>query len=364
MPTFYYALLLAALCLLHMVIAHDAHQQQAAFGLEQQSETPESVLRKHDQVDEATAHEKTFKGGDTLAYVTPWNNRGYDIVKEFKGKFDYVSPVWYYIEAHEFMLIGEHDVDENWIKEVRDGGGAKIVPRFQFRNWEFQDYQSFVSNAEEEASKVVDIIMNQVRKYGFDGIVLECGYPTFFPVFVQQLSTALHASGKQFIIVLPPLRSEEQKKYLNADIFASLARVIDRFSIMTYDYSSHIPSGGPSAPIDWIIDNIEQLTNDENRHQLLVGLNMYAIVYHETSMPQPLVLKDVIEKFEDWIEEDEPFDWDREAEEHHVKDMDGSTIWLPTLRSIRNRVHLAEDYGVGLALWEVGQGLDYFYNLL
>ncbi|KAI7852006.1 glycoside hydrolase superfamily [Circinella umbellata] len=310
------------------------------------------------------AHEKTFKGGDTLAYVTPWNNHGYDIVKEFKGKFDFVSPVWYYIEPQGYKIVGEHDVDANWVKEVsNDDGSVKVVPRFQFRNWEIQQYQSFVTNAEQEASKVVEKIMDQVSKYDFDGIVLECGYPSFFPIFLQQLSTALHKFDKQFILVLPPLRSDEQKKFLNADIFAGLAKMIDRFSIMTYDYSSHLPSGGPSSPIDWIIENIETLTNDENRHQLLIGLNMYGMAYNEKSMPQPMLLKDLVEKFEDRIEEDEPFDWDKEAEEHSIQDMDGSTLWFPTLRSIGNRIHLAEDYGVGLSLWEVGQGLDYFYNL-
>ena len=83
--------------------------------------------------------------------------------------------------------------------------------------------------------------LKKKSKYDFDGIVLECGYPSFFPIFLQQLSTALHEFDKQFILVLPPLRSDEQKKFLNGDIFAGLAKIIDRFSIMTYDYSSHLP---------------------------------------------------------------------------------------------------------------------------
>ena len=92
-------------------------------------------------------------------------------------------------------------------------------------------------------------------------------------------------------------------------------------------------SGGPSSPIDWVIENIEALTNDENRHQLLIGLNMYGMAYNERSMPQPMLLKGLVEKFEDWIgEEDEPFDWDKEAEEHSIQDVDGSTLWFPTLR--------------------------------
>lgn len=34
-----------------------------------------SILENHDKPDFAQAHTKNFKG-ETLAYVTPWNNRG------------------------------------------------------------------------------------------------------------------------------------------------------------------------------------------------------------------------------------------------------------------------------------------------
>ena len=43
------------------------------------------MLKHNEEVD--APHEKRFSG-DTLAYVTPWNNHGYDVVKIFKGKFD------------------------------------------------------------------------------------------------------------------------------------------------------------------------------------------------------------------------------------------------------------------------------------
>lgn len=43
------------------------------------------------------------------------------------------------------------------------GDGIKIVPRFQFRNWNIYDYQAFVSQSDREAPVVAQAILNQVR---------------------------------------------------------------------------------------------------------------------------------------------------------------------------------------------------------
>lgn len=101
------------------------------------------------------------------------------------------------------------------------------------------------------------------------------------------------------------------------------------------------------------MDNIEYLTNEKNRHQLLVGLNMYAMSYLHTRAPEPLVLKTVVDKLIDQpteydelledenqlIASEEELNWDKEHQEAWFIDIDEDgirqgTVWTPTYRVI------------------------------
>ncbi|KAI8328510.1 glycoside hydrolase superfamily [Chlamydoabsidia padenii] len=373
--------LLLLFCFVVFAFAHDLHYKNQLV-LEVSNNPKENILQQHNQYDGTKAHIKKFTGGDTLAYVTPWNNKGYDTVKTFKGKFDYISPVWYNIQriSGKLVITGEHDVDRSWMDQVRGKSNSvgdmigQIVPLIQFHGWQLNDYQHFMNDGQDQR-QLNEVIIEQVRKHGFDGITLECGYPMPLGVYLKSLADELHRINKKLILVLPPLRKGFQPM-VTAEAYGVLATFVDRFSLMTYDYSSYLSEGGPNAPTDWITDNIDELTNGNNRHQLLVGINLYAMSYLGSRQPQPLIMPQVLDKLSttrDTLDDDEgtpiSIEWDEASEEHWFEDWDEDgimegVIWMPTIKSLQRRIHLAEDYQVGLSLWEVGQGLDYFYDLL
>jgi chitinase domain-containing protein 1 len=59
--------------------------------------------------------------------------------------------------------------------------------------------------------------------------------------------------------------------------------------------------------------------------------------------------------------------WNDRAKEHFMQfEVSGiqNTMYYPTERSVAARVELAKSLNVGLSLWELGQGLEHFYDLL
>jgi chitinase domain-containing protein 1 len=70
-------------------------------------------------------------------------------------------------------------------------------------------------------------------------VVIECGYPGFFQRFLADLSSLLHQEQRTLIVVLPSITTEEHKQFMKPEIFDAMSKYVDKFSIMTYDYSSH-----------------------------------------------------------------------------------------------------------------------------
>lgn len=125
-----------------------------------------------------------------MGFVTPWNNRGYDIVYSSVSLLIYigkmvsqiyvgplflltddrmVSPVWYNIRRvgqGTYTLTGEHDVDISWMKQVRskDSQGdtvGRILPRFAAEAWDKEAYEEIITN-QSALQELTNLILAQI----------------------------------------------------------------------------------------------------------------------------------------------------------------------------------------------------------
>eukprot|EP00271_Cylindrocystis_brebissonii_P009152 TRINITY_DN2382_c0_g2_i1.p1 TRINITY_DN2382_c0_g2~~TRINITY_DN2382_c0_g2_i1.p1 ORF type:complete len:500 (+),score=86.50 TRINITY_DN2382_c0_g2_i1:248-1747(+) len=97
------------------------------------------------------------------------------------------------------------------------------------------------------------------------------------------------------------------------------------------------------------------------------GLNFYGNHFILPSNGGPIVGHEYLALLE--RKQPSSIEWTPEMGEHSFKFTEGEKnqkheVYFPTLPSIALRLREAMFWGTGVSIWEIGQGLDYFYDLL
>ncbi|CAO2835505.1 unnamed protein product [Amaranthus hypochondriacus] len=354
-------------------------------GLVKYDITYEEILAENSRVSENVT-QRHFTNS-VLAYITPWNAGGYDIAKRLCSKFTHLSPVWYDLksEGTKLILEGRHNADKGWMTELRQRGNVQILPRVVLE----ADSKVLLKN-KKQRQKAIDLIVTECKDMDYDGVVLEswsrwAAYgvlhdPSLRKLavqFVKQLADALHNVNShgndqplQLVYVIGPPYSEKLQPHdFGTEDLQSLGASVDGFSLMTYDYSNSY-SPGPNAPLKWVHSTVELLLGTGNKNlanKVLVGLNFYGndFVLAEGGDARAITGRDYLSLLDQYKP---TIKWHNDFAEHFFLYTDDQhrqhAVFYPTLMSIEERVKEARSWGAGLSIWEIGQGLDYFYDLL
>ena len=323
-----------------------------------------------------------------LAYVTPWNGRGYDLAKWFASKFTHISPVWYQLVLEDDMkpaLRGGHDVDRAWLRELKSAyRPPKIVPRVQLQLSQ-KAAETILYYPQGQAEHLAEILVAEVEKYGYDGVTLELPVPHLFTALIGRIGDALHDIEKELVLVIPPQHTHEQYGMVfNADHIGEIMDEVDYFAVMTYDHAGAVGREGPNSPLPWMKEVVEGLVLDMEddsgfvsdgldepvegkdlervrADKVLMGLPFYGYRFSRAHAPEAYTASNYL----DLLEEDShsQISWDENSKEHRLVGS-GSSLWYPSMLSLLYRLQLADEQGVGIAIWELGQGLDQFVDVL
>jgi len=316
--------------------------------------------------------------GEVLAYVTPWNGKGYDQAKVSAASLTWLAPVWFQIRASHgsgvsgdellFTVTGEHDVDEGWIEDVwtasatesSTSGALHVVPRVAL-----EAPLKCASSGKDDACRDVAVELDHLRKkHGFDGYTLEI--PLEYWQAGAVLSALLRHMGSRIVYVLPPLDADPATGDYSGyeGFFAVFEESVDRFSVMTYDKSKG--TGEPNAPLPWVksvMSGLAGLETNRKKHtavrdKLLMGIPLYGWRSDGEALTGDAAVS--------WLQKSggaAAISWQDIAQEHQFSGSVGGrrlTASYPTMPFLCARLALAEELGVkGVALWEMGQSLEY-----
>ncbi|KAL2468863.1 Glycosyl hydrolase superfamily protein [Forsythia ovata] len=345
------------------------------------------VLAENMKLSENSSH-RNFKN-PVLAYITPWNSKGYDKAKKFNNKFTHLSPVWYELKSQDTKLVmdGRHNADKEWIAELRMKGDALVLPRVVL-----EAHPVDLLKKKKQRNKAVNLIITECKEMGYDGIVLEswsrwAAYGVLHDPemrnmalqFIQQLGQAMHSislehsriQNLQLVYVVGPPRSDKLEEYdIGPEDVRRLSEAVDGFSVMTYDFSGP-QNPGPNAPLKWIRFTLQLLldgtTGDRQKFdkRIFVGINFYGNDFIISGGGGPILGTDYLSL----LERHKPaLRWEENSAEHFFVYADNQNVehvvFYPSLKSIAVRLEEALSWGAGIAIWEIGQGLDYFFDML
>lgn len=324
-----------------------------------------------------------------LAYVTPWNSHGYDLAKWFASTFTHISPVWYQLVLNDDhdrtrpSLAGGHDVDAGWLRELRTAyRPPKIVPRIQLQFTQ-KAAEAILYYPRGQAEQIAEVLVSEVEKYGYDGVALEVPAPHVFLSLIARIGDALHDIGKELVLVIPPQHVPEQAgTVFNAEHVTELENEVDHFAVMTYDHAGALGREGPNSPLPWmreVVHSLVQSGDDDFEEypdladladdsgsvntmssKILMGLPFYGYRFSRGGAPEAYTASNYLDLLK---QSGVQISWDETSKEHRLASS-GSFLWYPSILSLLHRLQLAEEMGVGVAIWELGQGLDQFVDIL
>lgn len=332
-------------------------------------------LVSHDE-----AHHKSERKNEdltVLGFVTPWNSNGKEVAisQASQKRLDITSLVSW--QMHPDGLAGGEDFEDSIYKELSKSG-SEVYPRVLFERWNLEDFKKLSEDPEPLSHRLIQLCESR----RFDGVVIEIWQSLLalgafhgpqkqiFLKMVKDIGDGVRRkTGIHTVLVLPPYAGVKSTGGLSTTDFEELRVGFSYFVVMTYDFSTPGSRPGPMAPIRWVRAVSSFLAKDCGLGQkVLLGLNFYGVDFLQRGEGQASDDRHVLgHEYIALLEKHKPeLVWLDEVGEHVFGYSSGGQqriVFYPTRQSVALRVAVAKEVGCGgVAIWELGQGLNHFFG--
>lgn len=188
---------------------------------------------------------------------------------------------------------------------------------------------------------------------------VEAAYRVPYVTLLESLRATLHAEGRLLTLAVPAKRSEWEAPGYD---FASIGRLCDAVTIMTYDehYSGGVP--GSVAGLPWMTQALDYATSHIPRQKILVGIPVYGYDW-STQPTHMLPMRDIPALVREtgarvlWSDPAvEPYFYYWRGRERH-------TVWFENELAAKIRFGLVKSYRLrGIAIWRLGYETPRFWQ--
>ena len=325
------------------------------------------ILANYNEISENAENHYISKGKEVLGFITPWNKDGYTIAEEFGDKFSIIVPTWLFaeMEGKKFVIKGTDAVNETWMKNMKEKHPDTIIaPRliFQIHPQIFYNENKYIFNVFRQT--LADVI----KQYNFEAIFLEvpnyvmvsqtCQY---VPALVKEIRYAFGKKnkGKVYCEIPTILRGYADQEAKN------LKRIADQ-SDLVYMSVYELPQTAAVSPMPGLDATIEWLKSSRiNPKKFIAGFPFFGFDYGNGSGREYVTGQDFINTLSKYKVTPVFLKEYQETAYFYSKDRASHTLYYPSISDLYARFEKTVSTGIaGFGIWELAQGLPYFYDLL
>ena len=326
------------------------------------------ILKNYNEVYNENEAHFVEQGKHVLGFITPWNNDGYGLAEDFGNKFSIIVPTWFFAEINnmKFVINGEDAVNQTWLKVMKEKYPDTIIaPRliFNISPDVFYNENKYIFNIFRQT------IGKIIEKYNLDAIFLEVpSYVSYHytnqlvPALVKEIRMAFgkKKKGKVFCEIPNIL-----KGYIEQIDPKSLKKIADQADLI-YMSVYELPQTAAISPLSALEQtNLWLQQSGIKKNKFLAGFPFFGFDYGNGSGREYVVGQQFIDTLTEYKVTPYFLKEYQETVYFYKKDKASHTLYYPSLSDLNTRFQKIISYGfAGFGIWELAQGLPFFFDLL
>ena len=283
-----------------------------------------------------------------------------------------VSPSFFYLEklGKGNLLENVDNSGKNYISWAHSNG-YKVWPIVS--NNSMQETTSEIMNDYELRKKLINQILEYVKKYNLDGVNINFENmkeedKSLFSRFLIELTPRMKEIGKVVSVdVTEPDGSPEWSLCFDRNV---LGKVVDYMMFMAYDQTgSFSTSPGTTAGFNWVNVNVNKFLGQEevSKEKLILGIPFYTRLRKEKDGKVTSTVVSM-KNIDSQIPSNASKEWDENLKQYYTQfEKDGAVykMWIEDERSIKEKLSLIKEKDLqGVCFWVKDFEKDSVWNIV